>query len=858
MEWLGELWRKLLFGFRRRQFDRDLKEEMRFHLDMQASQLGAAAARRKFGNATLFEEDCRQAWGWAAVEAWAADLKHAARSLRKNPGFTAVAVLTMALGIGASTAVFSVVNAVLLRPLPFPEPGRLMMVWEKWETLGEDRMVVSYQNFRDWQEQNRSFARLAVFVGDGVRMNVGGEPALIRASRVSGDFFPALAIQPILGRLFVPEETGAAAAPVTVLSYGLWQRLGGDRNLVGRNVQFDREAFTVVGILPAGFAFPSDSELWFPLARNDDRNNGGAHYLRVIGRLKPGVTLAQAQTEMRAIAGRLKLEHPKANRGIGAEVVPLAEQIVGGARPALLVLMGAVGCVLLIACANVANLLLVRATGRRRELALRLALGASRWRIARCLLSESVLLALAGAVFGVAAAFWLVRAFVALDPIHLPRIHEVAIDGGVLLSALGAAMATGLLFGLAPALGASKPDLGNWLKDGPGATGGGEFKKNRGRNLLAVAQIAMAVTLLIGAGLLLRSFVMRVSVPLGFHPEGVLGAELPWYVNPHIDDLLERLRALPGVQAVGAATAFPQDAAGSSCDGCLEIEGRPMRAGKQWVTGLMVATPGFFRAAGMTRRGRFFAAADGKTAPKVAVINEALARRDFQGEDPIGRRVRWGTPDWAVVIGVARDVKGFGVAGDPMPAVYFPNRQAVWGNGVQVLVRTAVPPLSLARAIRKEMRLWNQRMIIGEFDTLDNMLAESVAVPRFYLLLLAGFALLALLVSAVGLYGTVNYSVARRTHEIGVRMALGARRGDVLAMILRQGLALALAGVALGLVGACLATRVLETLLFGVRPIDAAAFACGSGALLLVVLLACYVPARRATRVHPLEALRHE
>jgi len=859
MEWLGELWRRLLFLFRRRQFDRDLEEEMRFHLDMQAAEFGAAAARRKFGNAALLQEDSRQAWGWAGVEAWAADVNYAVRALRKNPGFTAVAVLTLALGIGASTAVFSVVNAVLLRPLPFRDPGRLMMVWETREKLGEDRVVVSYENFRDWKDQSRSFEQMAVFVGDGVRMNVGDEPAIIRASRVSGDFFPALGIQPILGRTFVPEETRSAAAPVTVLSNGLWRRLGGDRNLVGKSVQFDREVFTVVGIMPPGFAFPSDSELWFPLAGSDHRNNNGAHYLRVIGRLKPGVTVTQSQTEMRTIAARLKLAHPQENQGIGANAVPLTEQIVGEARRALLVLMGAVGCVLLIACANVANLLLVRATGRRRELALRLALGAGRWRIARCLLSESVLLALAGGVFGVAAAYWLVRAFVALDPIHLPRIHEVAIDGAVLLYALGAAIATGLLFGLAPALGASKPDLGNWLKEGPGAPGGGEFGKNRGRSLLAAAQIALAVTLLVGAVLLLRSFVMRVSVPLGFHPEGVLGAELPWNVSPRIDDLLARLRALPGVQAAGAATAVPQWAAGTSCDQCLEIEGRPKREGKQWVTGNMVATPGFFRAAGITmQRGRFFTAADGETAPKVAVINEALAARDFQDKDPIGKHVRWGTPDWATVIGVAGNVKGFGVAGDPMPAIYFPNRQADWGNGVWVLVRTAVPPLSLAGAIRKEMRSWNKRMIIGEFDTLDNMLAESVAVPRFYMVLLVGFALLALMVSAVGVYGTVNYSVARRTHEIGIRMALGAEPGDVLAMILRQGLGLTVVGVALGLAGAFLSTRALQTLLFGVRPIDAEAFACGSGVLILAVLLACYIPARRATRVDPLEALRHE
>jgi putative ABC transport system permease protein len=859
MQWLAEFWRRLLFLFRRQQFDSDLEEEMRFHLEMQAAESGLMAARKKFGNAALLQEESREAWGWAGVETWAADLKYAARALRKNLAFTTVAVLTVALGIGASTAVFSVVNAVLLRPLPFRAPDRLMMVWETREKLGEFDAVVSYPNFNGWREQSRSFQRMAAFIGDGVRTSVGGEPVIVNGSRVSHDFFMVLGVQPMLGRTFMPDEENASAKTVTVLSYAFWQRLGGDRNLVGKKVQFDREVFTVVGIMPRGFAFPADAEMWFPILINDPRNIEIGHSFRVIARLKDGATPAVAQREMQTIAARLKRAYPQDKEGIGANVVPLLEQTVGEARRALLVLMGAVGCVLLIAGANVANLLLVRTTSRRRELALRLSLGAGRWRIARCLLSESVLLALGGGALGVAAAYWLVRAFVALDPIHLPRIQEVSINGSVLLYALAAAIATGLLFGLAPALGASRPNLGNWLKEGPGASGVNEFRKNRARSLLASAQIALAVTLLIGAGLLLRSFVMRLSVPLGFQPEGVLAVDLPNYVAPHVDDLLERLRALPGVKAVGAATAFPQNAAGSSCSSCLEIKGQPRRDGKDGETGIMVATPGFLRAAGMImQRGRFLTAADGKDAPPVAVINQALARRDFPDEDPIGRSVRRGTSGWATVIGVAGNTKGFGVAGDQMPEVYFANGQTRWGNGVEVLVRTAVPPLSLASAVRKEMRSWNKRMIIGEVNTLDHMLAESVAVPRFYLLLVVAFAVMALLVSAVGLYGTVNYSVARRTHEIGIRMALGAQRGDVLGMIFGQGLGLIAFGLALGLAGAWVSTRLLQTLLFGVQPDDATAFICGSAVLVVAVLLACYIPARRATRVDPLVALRHE
>ena len=857
MELLGELWRRLLYGFRRRQFNRDLEEEMRFHLEMKTQETGEAAARRKFGNAALLLEDSRRAWGWTAIESWAADLKYALRALRLNPGFAAVAVITLALGIGASTAVFSVVNGVLLRPLPFHEPGRVMMIWETREKRGEDRVVVSYQNYVAWKAQSQSFEDMGVFAWDGGHTMQGDEPVPLISVRVSRSFFPALGVQPILGRNFVAEEERMSAPRVTVLSYGLWQRLGGNRALVGNKVTLDRQAYTVVGIMPRGFTFPDDSELWFPFATDDSRSRPGTHYLRVVGRLRPGVTVQQAQTEMQNIAVQLRSGRPAYDQDIGANVVPVHDQVVGDYRRALVVLMGAVGCVLLIACANVASLLLVRVTSRRRELALRLALGAGRWRAARCLLAESVTLALAGGVLGIGAAYWLVRGFVALDPIHLPRVREVAMNWQVLVTSVTAAVVIGVLFGLAPALRASQPGMANWLKEGPGSS---EVAKNRGRHLLAALQMALAVTLLIGAGLLLRSFVMRVSVPLGFRPEGALGVELPWYSHTRIDQLLDRLHSLPGVQAAGAATAFPQNRAGSWSDQSMEIEGRPKtERGKSRETGYMVATVDFFRAAGMTlRAGRFFTFADGADAPKVAVINESLARRDFANQDPIGAHVRWSKGDWSTIVGVAGNVKGFGVAGDPMPAIYFPNKQGDWGNPVQVVVRTAVPPASLAATVRKEIRTWDKRMVLGKVETMDDMLARSVAAPRFYMLLVAGFAALALVVSAVGVYGTVNYSVARQTHEIGIRMALGAERSKVLTMIFGQGLRLLAVGVVLGVAGAWISTRVLETLLFGIRPTDAAAFACGSGVLVFAVLLACYIPARRATRVDPLVALRHE
>jgi putative ABC transport system permease protein len=850
----GEFWRKLLYPFRRRQIDLDLEEEMRFHLEMKAAETGANAARRQFGNSALLQEDCREAWGWAAVDAWVADLKYAARGLRKNPSFTVVAALTMALGIGATTAMFSVVNAVLLRPLPYRNPDRLVTVWSTWEKSHEDRVVVGFPMFQEWKKQNQSFAQMAAWDGNSAQMDVGGEPTELPGADVSQGFFDVFQVRPIRGRVFAPGEHRRGVGNVVILSYGLWQRLGGDRH-IAQVVQLGKTTYTVVGVMPKGFAYPPGySELWFPHAVDDSRNDG-SQYLKVVARLKSGLPVARALNEMKTITAHL----PQAKGGIGANVVPLDEQMVGDSRRVLLVLMGAVGCVFLIACANVANLLLVRATGRRRDLALRLALGAGRWRLARGLLAESVLLALTGGAFGIAAAYWLVRAFVAIDPVHLPRVDEIAVDGTVLLWALAATLFTGIVFGLAPAIHASRPDLSNWLKEGPGVPGSGEFGKNRGRGLLAAAQIALAVMLLVSAGLFLRSFLARVSVPLGFRPEGAIAVDLPWSANRKIDELMGRLRALPGVTAAGASTKLPQNPSFLSCQGCVAIEGRQQPEGGGNETGLIVATPGFFEAAGMTlRSGRFFNPGDGAEAPKVAVINQTMARRDFDGQDPIGHHVRWMGKEWATVVGIVGNVKGFGEVGEPRADIYFPKGQVGWFNPVAVMVRTAVPPKSLVTAVRKEIRAWNRNLVIKRLDTEDNLLSSSVAAPRFYLLLVAGFAMLALAVSAVGVYGTVNYSVARRTHEIGIRIALGAERGDMLAMVLRDGLTMTAVGVAMGLAGAWAAARVLETLLFGVRPTDGVAFACGSGVLVLAVLLACYIPARRATRVDPLVALRHE
>ena len=786
------------------------------------------------------------------------DLRYGLRMLAKNPGFTAVAVLTLALGIGANTAIFSVVYAVLIRPLPFKDSGRLVMLWETWEKQGENRVVVSPANFADWKEQSKTLDHLTAMWWYGSVVNIQGEPSDIPAVRVTSDFFDALGVKPARGRPFSPEEQRHDGSRVAILSDSLWRRLGGDPTVMGRTVQLNREPYTVVGLMPPGFDFPANDEVWFPLPQDALGKEQNNHFLRVIGKLKPGVSIVQAQSEMDTIAARLRQAYPKENGsiGVGVNVVSLQEQTVGEVRRALLVLMAAVGCLLLIACANVANLMLARTASRRREFALRLAMGASRWRLIQYVLVESVLLAVAGGALGVVGAYWGVQAFVTFDPVNLPRLQEIAVDPRMLFFTLLVAISTGLLFGLAPALRSSHPDLNETLKDGSERHCGKTFH-SLGRNVLAVVQVALSIVLLTGAGLLLRSFIQRVSVPLGFRPDGVLAVELPWSVNPHVDELLERLRALPGVQSAGAATSFPHDPPGTSGD--IEIENRPAMPAEELNAGVTLVTPDFFRAAGMTlRAGRFIAASDTANAPRVANINEAFVHRCFPGQNPIGRHISRGGKVWYTVVGVAGNVKGFGVDGDPMPNIYFSRQQEYWGNGVCVVIRTAVPPASMAGEVRKEIRSWNKNLVITKLAPVEDLLAESVTVPRFYMLLVLSFAALAITLAAIGVYGLLNYSVARRTHELGVRMALGAARADVLEMILRQGLTLILAGAGLGLAAAWASTRALESMLFQVHPRDTVTFGGACLVLIAVGLVACYLPARRATKVDPMVALRYE
>jgi putative ABC transport system permease protein len=814
------------------------------------------AARRKLGNTTLIREEIYHMNTLEWVESFWQDLRIAVRKLMKTPSFTLVAVLTLASGIGANTAIFSVVYAVLLRPLPFKDPARLVMLWETSEFWREKRSVVAAANFGDWKEQSRTVEHMTALWWSGSTITLNGEPTDIPAVRVTSDFFDALGVMPARGRPFSSEEQRHDGFRVAIISDSLWRRLGGDSNLIGKAVELNREPYTVVGIMPPGFNFPSNDDAWFPLPPDVLGTTRSDHSLRVFGKLKPGVSVAQAQTEMDTIAARLRQAYPKDNEGIGVNVVSVQEQTVGEVRHALYVLLAAVSCLLLIACANVANLMLARATTRQREFALRRAMGASRARLIRYVLGESFLLALAGGGLGTVWAYFGVRAFVVLDPVKLPRIQEVAVNPSMLLFTFLVSVCTGILFGLAPALRSATLDLNEELKEGSERQYG-RPSRLRGRSALAVAQVALSVVLLAGAGLLLRSFIRRVSVPLGFRPEGVLAVDLPWLINPQVDQLLDRLRALPGVQSAGAATQFPNEPPNSW--GPMEVEGQPAADGRGPDAGRSAVTPDYFRAAGMTlREGRLIAPSDTATAPVVAVVNEALVRRCFPGQDPLGKHIRRGSQYWYTIVGVVGNTKGFSVDGDPMPNIYLSRAQEGQGNPVNVVIRTAVPPASVAGAVRKEIRSWNKNIVISRLAPIEDLLSDSVTVPRFYMLLVLAFAALALTLAAVGVYGLLNYSVGSRTHEIGVRMALGAERGDVLEMILRQGLALIMIGVVLGLAGAWASTRALESMLFQVHARDAVTFIGACLVLIVVGLVACYLPARRATKVDPMVALRYE
>ncbi|MCI0490618.1 MAG: ABC transporter permease [Blastocatellia bacterium] len=803
------------------------------------------------------------------MEALWKDLRFSIRMLLKKPGFASVAALTLAMGIGANTAIFSVVNGVLLRPLPYKDPDRLAMLWE---TTGRSREVnVSHLNFIDWREQSRSFEYMAAYTGrwGGPATVIGGtEPERAYVSGVYRDFFSALGVTAAVGRTFLAEEHRPGANPVVVVSYGFWQRrLGGDRNLADKKLTVYGTSFDVVGVLPQGFSFPDGTDLWAPSELFEDTSARSAHNYEVIARLKPGVTFAEAQAEMATIGRQLEQQYPDTNEGTSVAVVSLHEQLVGDARPALLVLLAAVGFVLLIACANVANLLLARALGRQKEMAIRLALGAGRSRIIRQLLTESLMLSLVGGALGLLLAFWLVGILIALGPGDIPRIDEIGIDGRALAYTLGLCLLTSLLFGLVPALRASRPDLHDSLKAGGRSSGAGAGRQGL-RHLLVVAEITLTVVLLIGAGLLTKSFWNLLQVDAGFDPEQVLIMRMSLPSSEYREghqtagfyrEALFLISSLPGVEAAGAINNLPL--AGVNLNGQVEIEGKPDERGS---AGYRIVSPGYFSAMSIPLiKGRMLAEQDNENAPPVALINRSMADRSWAGEDPIGKRFRTGGMDskrdiWVSIIGVVGDVKHRGVDAEARPEYYLPYLQRPGrAREMTVAVRTSGDPSAMVSAVRGQVQAVDKNLPVS-FEEMQQVFSGSIADRRYNMLLLGAFAGAALLLSMMGIYGVMSYAVSERTQEIGIRQALGAGRIDILRLIMGRGIVLAVAGVIAGLGAALAVTRLMAGLLFGVSATDPMIFVAVSALLILVALLACYVPARRATRVDPMVALRYE
>jgi putative ABC transport system permease protein len=892
MKSILQIWRRLLFFLRRDQFDRELKEEMRFHLELRTEERIEAgmspkearhAARRQFGNLTLFQEVSREMWGFRSIETFIQDLRYGLRTSIKGPGFSAIVILMLALGIGATTAIFSVVSAVLLRPLPYPEPDRLMMVFASaGRGSGNERLGRVYSpDFVELRAQCRVCAQMGAYTGTLPSNLTGGmEPDRVRVARVTDGLFATLGVVPQIGRTFLPEETGrplfvsdggAISSTAVILGNGLWRkRFGSDPAVIGRIVRIEGDDCTIVGVMPDGFKFPDEAEAWMPATLGTKRDNA---FLRVLTRLQTGVPQAQAQAELTAIAGRLEQEFPATNRGLGVSLVPLHEYVTGNVRSSLFVFLGAVGFVLLIACANVASLLLARAAARQKEVAIRAALGASRLRIVRQLLTESLLLAFAGGGFGLLLALWILKLLVSAAPEEIPRLNLIGIDGWVLTFTVAISVLTGIVFGLAPALQASQPDLGASLKEG-GTRGADGAGRHRLRSALVVAEVSLALVLLIGAGLLLKNFTQLRRTELGFNPDRVLvaGITLPEAgypstanVKAYYQQALARLSARQEVQAVGIVNALPLGKNGARIQGDLTVEGE---AGKRpGLSASKLAIGGdYFRALGIPLlKGRDFSERDNAGSPGVLIISETLARRLWPNENPIGKRLNIGFrgETWREVVGVVGDVKQNELGAPSAPAIYQPYLQVADSRrwmlaDMTFVVRSATQPQTFAAGLRSELQALDKDLPLYDVTAMERIVAQKVADPRFYALLLGSFSAIALILAAGGIYGLISYSVNQRTHEIGIRMALGAQAHDVLALVVKQGVKLMLAGLVAGLTGAFVLTRVLSRFLYQVSVTDPFTFAVLSVLLGTVGLLACYVPARRATRVDPITALRGE
>jgi predicted permease len=884
--WLRVAKDRLRGLFQRESVEQDINEELRGHIEILIEQnikdgMTSEEARRKamksFGNVGRIKDQARDVRGGGMIEALLQDIRFGLRMLLKDPGFTIAAMLALALGIGANTAIFSVVEGILLRPLPYQDPGNIITIWEPsrdGHTLG-----LTDLEFFDIREQNRVFEEVAAYVTGATNLSGRGEPERITGTWVTSGFFRVLSVQPVLGRTFTAEDDKESPGRTVVLSYALWQRrFGSNRNIVGQQISLNGISRTIIGVMPRSFQFDQKQvEMWLPLGLDRANLSPGNRSYFAIARLKAGVTLEQARSHMNTLAAQLAAGYKKRfttvlNATDKVNLIPLHELLVGDIRTALLILFAAIGFVLLIACANVANLLLARSEARQKEIAIRMALGVSRFRIVKQLLTESVMLSLLGGALGLLLAYWGVNAMIALAPPTLPRTSEIGVHGAVLLFTVAVSLLSGVLFGLAPALHFSNPNLLSAIKEGSVDKMG---TSKGARQVLVISEIALAVVLVAGAGLMIKSFNHLLSVDPGFDPKDVLTANItlpyskyqqPKQVNAFYGQLLERVEASPGVNAVGTITALPLS--GMNSNASFEIEGRPRASDEvEQNADYRMVSLNYFRAMGISLlKGRSFAHTDHENAPGVVIINEALAKDFWPGEDPIGKRINLSVPGspWLTIVGVVKDVKHNGLDVPPKPEMYFLQSQNADANAlgvypsVAIAVRGSSDPLVLSGAIKSAVEALDKDVPVAKIETMEQLVSDSVAQPRFIMLLLAIFAAVALALAAIGVYGMIAFSITQRRHEIGIRMALGAEARSILKLVVGQGMILALIGMAIGLGLAFAFTRIITGLLFEVSATDPQTFIGISILLLGVSLVAILVPARRALSVDPIVTLKYE
>jgi putative ABC transport system permease protein len=873
--------------FRKHRLEQEMNDELRSHLEMliqenmrrgMSRENARYVALREFGGVEQIKENYREQRGLPIMETLLQDIRFGLRQLRMNPGFTVVAVLTLALGIGSNTAIFSAVYAVLLKPLPFASPDQLVRVFEVNESAGITGGGCSYPEYLEWRRQNHVFSGMAAVQGHELTLTGRDEPTVVRVGDVTADFFSVLGVAPLAGRAFLPADGEQGAAPVAVLSEGLWRsRFGADPDLIGKSIDLDKRPFTVVGVMPGNFRFELDGrggQLWIQVVQDPSfgplTKRPGGHYLTAIARLRPGVSAAQGQAEMNALGPRLAQQYRPGDDGWSIRTVSLRNAMTYNATPAaLLLLLAAVGLVLLIACANVANLLLARATGRAKEFAVRAALGAGRTRILRQLLTESAVLGLLGAAVGIALARWGVQGLSGLLPPGIPRAESIRVDGPVLAFALLLSLEASLLFGVAPALFAADPRLQATLQESAGRPGEGKGRR-RARNFLVAAEVALAMVLLVGAGLLIRSFAAMMSVNPGFDARQLLKAEVSLprfqYSTPQqwitlSNEVLTRVQAQPDLR--DAAVAVPLPLANQGANMPFRVANAPgLPAGRINTADFVSISPNYFHVAGIPLlRGRFFSPQDAMSTPRVTIISEALARLYFPHQDPLGQQLIFGFPlDSDLkreIVGVVGDVRDTALNQMPGPMMYVPFAQTpLWG--VVLVVKTSSSASAAAATIRQKVHEVDRDLPVTDIQWMSEAVDESLGQARLRTWLLGLFGAMALSLAAAGVFGVISYSVSRRTHEFGIRMALGASKQEILLLVLKEALGLALAGVGAGIIASLGLTRLISSMLYGVRPRDPVTLIVLPALLTGVALLAAYLPARRATKVDPMVALRYE